>query len=736
LKARRSQYGAGKRGDKSSPGGGSRKGEAKAGSATSPKISRGPGVRASGKGKTREDRAGRGAGSGRPEHNGVPGRKGGGGAFERAGKGLLLKGREKAHVGGVVEGVVSANRAGYGFLRVEGMKDSVFIPPKEMNGVMHGDRLKVTLAQDSSDRWLGKVEGVVSRGVKEFLGTVDVQGRSAWVNAADRRLQLHCAVSHGDLNGAKSRDWVIARITKHANAIAPAQAIVVKRLDPDRPVELATESAIARFDLPHQFSSAALREAQSWGDQVDPAESDRREDLRSIPLVTIDGETARDFDDAVYAEPHEDGFRLIVAIADVSHYVRPDSALDNEARERGTSVYFPTRVIPMLPHALSDNLCSLAPHVDRLCFAADMLIAKNGALKASRFYPAVMRSAARLTYNQAYEALFEGRPAAREELGPLVGKLLPLVDVYKALLKARGRRGALDFDAAEAEFVIDSSERVKAIEMRVRNDAHRLIEECMIMANVATAQELSRKRTPTLYRVHGKPEEIKLERLQTTLHALGVDVQIPETVTTRDLQAITKRLGSSEARPFIESLVVRAMPQAVYQPTNIGHFGLALTHYAHFTSPIRRYPDLVVHRTLKALIGAPGGSAVQYGDDELEVMGEANSKLEKRADEADRYVATFLKCTYLRERIGQTFHGIITTVVEFGCFVQILDVGVDGLLHLENLRDDEYVMEDDGHAWTGRRSGRRLRTGAHIRVIVTSVNPIEGLIDLDLVEDP
>jgi ribonuclease R len=615
------------------------------------------------------------------------------------------------------------------------MKDSVFIPPKEMNGVMHGDRLKVKLAQDSSDRWLGTVEQVVSRGVKEFLGTVDVQGRTAWVNAADRRLQLHCAVSYGDLNGAKSRDWVIARITKHANSIAPAQAVVVKRLDPDRPVELATESAIARYDLPHDFSSAALREAQSWGDRVDPAESDKREDLRSIPLVTIDGADARDFDDAVYAEPHEEGFRLIVAIADVSHYVRPDSALDTDARERGTSVYFPSRVIPMLPHALSDNLCSLAPRVDRLCFAADMIISKNGALKASRFYPAVMRSAARLTYNQAFEALFEGRPAAREELGPLVDRLLILVDLYRALLKARGRRGALDFDAAEAEFVIDTSERVKAIELRSRNDAHRMIEECMIMANVAVAQELSKKRTPTLYRVHGQPDEKKLEKLQTTLHSLGIDVRIPETVTTRDLQAITHRLGSSETRPFIESLVVRAMPQAVYQPTNIGHFGLALTHYSHFTSPIRRYPDLIVHRTLKALIGAEGGSGVQYGNDELAAFGEANSKLEKRADEADRYVATFLKCTYLRERIGQTFHGIITTVVEFGCFVQILDVSVDGLLHLDNLRDDEYVMEKSGHAWTGRRTGRRLGTGAHIRVIVTSVNPIEGLIDLDLVED-
>ena len=680
-----------------------------------PKISRGPGVRASGK---RDKRDGNGS-----AHAGKEPRK----SAERGGV--------AAYVGGMVEGVVSANRAGYGFLRVEGMKDSVFIPPKEMTGVMHGDRLRVKLAQDSSDRWLGTVEQIVSRGVKEFLATVDVQGRSAWVNAADRRLQLHCAVSYGDLNGARHRDWVIARITRHANSIAPAQAVVVKRLDPDRPVELATESAIARFDLPHDFSSAALREAQSWGDQVDPAEAEKREDLRSLPLVTIDGADARDFDDAVYAEPHPDGFRLIVAIADVSHYVRLDSALDKDARERGTSVYFPTRVIPMLPHALSDHLCSLAPRVDRLCFAADMTLTRNGALKSARFYPAVMRSAARLTYTQAFEALFERRPAAVEEIGALFEKLTPLVDVYRALLKARGRRGALDFDAAEAEFVIDSSERIRAIELRSRNEAHRLIEECMIMANVAVAQELSKKRTPTLYRVHGQPEDQKLERLQTTLHALGIAADIPENVTTRDLQAITRRLGNPETRPFIESLIVRAMPQAVYQPTNVGHFGLALTHYSHFTSPIRRYPDLVVHRTLKALIGARGEAGVQYGTEELSSLGESNSKLEKRADEADRYVATFLKCSYLRERIGQTFHGIITTVVEFGCFVQILDVAVDGLLHLENLRDDEYVMEANGHAWTGRRRGRRLHTGAHVRVIVTSVNPIEGLVDLDLVAD-
>jgi ribonuclease R len=634
--------------------------------------------------------------------------------------------------GAIVEGTVSANRAGYGFLRVEEMSESVFLPPPQMRGVMHGDRLRVKVARDASDRWSGTVEQVLSRGVNAFLGTVEVQGRNAWVNAADRRLQLRCALSPQDLHGARHGDWVIARITRHAGSASVAQARVEKRLDPDRPVELATESAVARFDLPYEFPATVLREAQAFGDRVDPREAAARVDLRELPLVTIDGEDARDFDDAVYAEPHAGGFRLIVAIADVSHYVRPGTALDAEAQQRGTSVYFPTRVLPMLPTALSDHLCSLAPNVDRLCFAADMIVSKSGALKSARFYPAVMRSAARLTYTLANQALIEGRPAARAQLGPLAERLLVLVDVYRALHHARGRRGALDFDAAEAEFVIDGGEHVRAIELRVRNEAHRLIEECMILANVAVAEELEKSHTPTLYRVHGVPEDEKLERLVSTLRSLGIDARLPKSVTTRDLQAIARRVSDPSERTFVESLVVRAMPQALYQPTNIGHFGLALSHYAHFTSPIRRYPDLIVHRTLKALIKAPGGSARRYAASELGPLGESTSRLEKRADEADRYVSGFLKCTYLKERIGQTFQGLITTVVEFGCFVQILDVAVDGLLHINNLRDDLYVMEEDGHAWRGQRSGRRLRTGAHVRVVVTAVNPIEGLIDLAL----
>jgi len=634
--------------------------------------------------------------------------------------------------GSTVEGTVSAHRAGFGFLRVAGFRESVFLPPPQMRGVMHGDRLRVKVSRDGGERWSGIVEQVLERGVSAFLGTVEVQGRSVWVSAADRRLQLRCAVAPQALHGARSGDWVIARITRHAGPASPAHAAVVKRLDPDRPVELATESAIARFDLPYEFPAEVLREAQACGEQVDPHEARRRIDLRDLPLVTIDGEDARDFDDAVYAEPHAAGFRLIVAIADVSHYVRPGSALDAEAQKRGTSVYFPTRVLPMLPTALSDHLCSLAPHVDRLCFAADMIVSRGGVLRGARFYPAVMRSAARLTYTLANEALIEGRPAARTQLGALGERLAVLVEVYRALHKARARRGALDFDAAEAEFEIDAGERVRAIDLRARNQAHRLIEECMILANVAVAQELEKARVPTLYRVHGVPEDEKLERLTATLAALGVDARLPKSVTTRDLQAIAHRVGDLSERAFVESLVVRAMPQAIYQATNIGHFGLALTHYAHFTSPIRRYPDLIVHRTLKELIRDKSGAGVRYETAGLTSLGESTSRLEKRADEADRYVSGFLKCTYLKERIGQVFQGLITTVVEFGCFVQILEVAADGLLHIDALRDDEYLLEDDGHAWRGRLSGRRLRTGAHVRVVVTAVNPIEGLIDLAL----
>ncbi|MEO8316628.1 MAG: ribonuclease R [Pseudomonadota bacterium] len=633
-------------------------------------------------------------------------------------------------------GIVSANRAGFGFVRSEELTESVFLPPKEMAGVMHGDQVRITAMQGHDGRWSGQVIEVTARGIGAFLATVDIRGRNASVQSADRRLNLYCNVAPADLNGAKTGSWVIARVVTYPKNGEAGVARVERLLDPDKPVTLATEAAIAKLTLPRDFSAVAVSDAASHGRAIDPSEAARRIDLRNLPLVTIDGEDARDFDDAVYAEPSEDGFRLVVAIADVSHYVREGTQLDTEARERGTSVYFPRRVVPMLPAVLSDELCSLQPQVDRLCLVADMQVSSSGQLGSAKFYPAVMRSHARLTYNQAFGALFEGRPESRAQIGPLVERLLPLVDVYRALFKARHRRGALDFDAPEPKFVLNAAEQITAIDLPLRNDAHKLIEECMVVANVATARELGNRKIPTLYRVHAEPDERKLEMLTTTLRALGVGVDLPAEITTRDLQKIAPLIRDPAARPFIETLIVRSMMQAVYQPVNLGHFGLALKQYAHFTSPIRRYPDLVVHRTIKAMVSAQDPAGRAYDPVQLDLLGLHLTQCEKRADEADRYVDSYLKCVYLRDRIGQTFDAIITSVVDFGCFVQIIEAAADGLLHLDNLRDDEYVKDDGLQAWVGVRSKRRLQLGAHVRVIVTSVNPVEGLIDLDLVSEP
>jgi len=627
-----------------------------------------------------------------------------------------------------VEGTLSANRNGYGFLRSDALTESVFLPPQAMQGLMHGDRLRVEVHTDVQGRFVGRVLQVLERGVQAFLATVEKSARGLSVRSADQRLGLLCKVSDNAVQ-ARAGDWVIARLLRYPQPQQEAEARIEQRLDPDRPVQMATEAAIARFGLPLEFSAAALREAVQWGNSVDPAEAARRVDLRSLPLVTIDGEDARDFDDAVYAEPlAQGGFRLLVAIADVSHYVRPGSTLDVEARQRGTSVYFPTRVLPMLPTALSNHLCSLEPQVDRLCMVADMHIGKRGLLEHSRFYPAVMRSAARLTYGQAYEALFLGAPAARAALGALIERLLPLVEIYRALSAARRRRGALDFDAPEAEFVFDG-EHVRAIEFVSRNEAHRLIEECMVIANVAVARELREQDVPALFRVHSAPEPRRLDQLCTTLKVLVIELQLPDPVKPRDLAAIAPRLRDPDSRPFVESLVVRSMAQALYQPDNIGHFGLSLSDYAHFTSPIRRYPDLMIHRALRARLGA---QLALPSKQQLAAEGADLSRLERRADEADRYVAAFLKCVYLRDRVGQTFDGLITTVTEFGCFVQLLALGVDGLLALAALRDDNYQMARDGGQWLGQRSKRRLAPGVRLRVVVAAVKPVEGLIDLEL----
>jgi len=389
-------------------------------------------------------------------------------------------------------------------------------------------------------------------------------------------------------------------------------------------------------------------------------------------------------------------------------------------------------VLPMLPPALSDELCSLKPQVDRLCMVADMQISARGALRGTQVYPAVMRSAARLTYNLAHAALFERRTAERERIGhDLVARLEPLVDVYRALVQARHRRGALEFDAPEATFGIDERELVHEIQFKPRNDAHKLIEECMVLANVAVAESLRRKKVPALYRVHAAPEERKLTVLKQTLKGLNIHLELPKELQTRDLAAIAAGVRDAELRPFVETLVVRSLAQALYQPENIGHFGMALKDYAHFTSPIRRYPDLLVHRALRVMLGIAPHDTIP-DQEQLVATGVDLSRLEKRADESDRYVDTFLKCAWLRDRIGQAFDGLITTVTEFGCFIQLLEVGVDGLLHMSAMSDDDYQMSRDGSRWQGKRSARMLGPGTRLRVVVRAANPVEGMVDLEL----
>ena len=676
-------------------------------------------------------------GAGGSAGKGHEGRGRSGGQSGKAGHAGKASHSAKAGHAGVAEGVVSANRAGFGFVRVAGEEEDVFLPVEQMRGIVHGDRVRIEVRSDGRGRRSGRLVSIVERGTRSFLGIMEQVeqrgGSELRVRAADRRTNLLCTVNAADAGGARTGDWVIATVVDYAPDQALGRASVQALLDPDRPVQMAGEAAIARFGLPTEFSAEARREAARWGNSVDPVEAARRIDLRPLPLVTIDGDTARDFDDAVYAEQQGDGFRLIVAIADVSHYVRPGTRLDAEARARGTSVYFPTRVLPMLPPELSDELCSLKPQVDRLCMVADMQVNARGTLTDTRCYPAVMRSAARLTYTQAHAALFQRQAAARAAIGPLVERLEPLVAVYRALQKARARRHALDFDAPEANFDITAGEHVHAIRFDVRNDAHKLIEECMVLANVAVAQRLRKAQVPALYRVHAPPEERKLKALQQTLKVLNIGLQLPaaESVKTADLAAIAPRVREAALRPFVETLVVRSLAQAMYQPENIGHFGLALRDYAHFTSPIRRYPDLMIHRALRVAAAELPRDSIPDAD-ALVADGADLSRLEKRADEADRYVDTFLKCVYLRDRIGQNFSGLITTVTEFGCFVQLLDVGVDGLLHLTALNDDVYQMSRDGGEWIGRGTGRRFGPGQRITVCVTGVRPVEGMVDLDL----
>ncbi len=540
-----------------------------------------------------------------------------------------------------------------------------------------------------------------------------------------------------DRHGAKEGDGVIVEVIKRPQGDAAAQGRIVEVLENLRPSDLAARFAILRHDLPQEFPPEVLLAANALAPQVPPADLKGREDLRELPLVTIDGEDAKDFDDAVYAEagPAGGGWRLIVAIADVSHYVRYGSVLDVEARARATSVYFPDRVIPMLPEHLSNGLCSLMPRVERLAFVCDMHVSKSGKLSKCRFYEAVIISHARLTYDQAWSYLQNpARHAA--DVAPAVGiSLQTLYAVYGALKTARDARGALDFRGGEVKARIGANGTIEGFYAVTRNDAHRLIEECMIAANVEAAVALRGAKARGLYRVHGQPEDKRVTELQKVLSALQVGAVFSEKPTPREFRQLVERLTARPDGLLLEGLVIRSLAQAVYQQTNIGHFGLALQEYAHFTSPIRRYPDLLVHRAIKGAVLPQSQAGHRHTEAELQVLGAESSQRERRAPTTRRAMSwDTWKCLYMQPRVGETFDATISSALEFGLFVQLKEMPIDGLVHISAIPGDYWELEDGGMGLVGQRTGRRWQLGDAVRVRLNRVDLTQRQIDFELVD--
>jgi ribonuclease R len=639
----------------------------------------------------------------------------------------------REQLAGLAVGTVQAHRNGDGWLLPDDGSAQVYLPAHQMREVLHGDRVAVRI---EGLRFRGKAQGtiveVLERRTREVVGRLQVEAGIAYVTPDNPRITHRVLVPSGQMGSAESGQIVLVDLIQQPSRTTGPVGRVARVLGDHGAPGMETDIAIHSFGLPFDFPDDVVAEAEAFGARIPQGAIASREDLREIELVTIDGEDARDFDDAVWCERKGPGWRVIVAIADVAHYVQPGSPLDVEARERGTSVYFPNRVLPMLPEALSNGLCSLKPHEDRLCVCCELRVSDDGRITRSRFFEGVMRSAARLTYREVGE--FLGKPGARhgERLEALRERLLALHGVYKAFTRARSGRGALELDTAELKLKFDETGRVAALVEYPRNDAHRLIEECMIAANVAAARFLDRHRVPTLYRVHGLPELDRLETLRTFLREFGLWLPAPEEITPDHLRDLLSKIGDRPDAGLIATAVIRSMPQAVYQPGNIGHFGLALEHYAHFTSPIRRYPDLVVHRGIRQVLREADPQELIGWHGAFPQLGQDCSVRERRADEATRSAVSWLKCYYMEGRIGEEYDGIVSGVVDFGLFVQLEGLQVDGLLHVSSLGADYFGRDSSGFRMVGRSSGKVFRLGDRLRVRVTNVSLDERRIDFEL----
>lgn len=635
----------------------------------------------------------------------------------------------------LVPGRISAHPDGFGFLIPDAGGDDLYLSPKQMRLVFNGDRvLAAVTGVDRRGRKEGGIVEVVERAHAQVVGRLLVESGIAMVVPDDPRLTQDVLIPLDRVGKATPGQIVVARIDKPPTLERGAVGEIIAVLGQADEPGIATDIAIFAHQLPLEFPEPALAEAAAFGEHIDADIAARRKDLRELPLITIDGADARDFDDAVYAEAREDGgFRLIVAIADVAEYVQPGSPLDAEAQLRGTSVYFPDRVIPMLPEALSNGLCSINPEVDRLCMVCDMKLDERGKIKSSRFYEAVMRSHARMTYDQVERMINGGDPDLNQRFAHVRGNLDQLFAVYRALARRRERRGALDFDSQAVYFQFDAEGRVADIRLSTRHDAHRLIEECMIAANVEAARFVG-EHLPMLYRVHEPPQSHKLEALEEFLRAQGLSVRWKEEPDPAQFAAIQKQVAALPVKRLVDAVLLRSLSLAVYQPENLGHFGLALTEYAHFTSPIRRYPDLLLHRAIKHLCRKRPRKEFPYGGERMIELGRHCSWTERRAEEAARSVDERLKAQFMQRHIGDEFDGIVTGVTSFGLFVELPEFGVSGLVHVTALPDDYYTFDPISHSLTGKRRGNRLRLADRVRVEVAAVNLEERKIDLRLVQ--
>ncbi|MBP9713695.1 MAG: ribonuclease R [Sterolibacterium sp.] len=653
----------------------------------------------------------------------------------------------------LIRGRVEGHADGYGFLipddRAEYPSD-IFLGPREMEAIMHGDRAIVRVTgMDRRGRPEGKLVEILERRCTRLVGRVFNEHGVWFVVAENRRISQDILLAP-PAPGSKSPEVRAGQVVTveiiepprhHAQPIGRIIEVLGNYADPGMEIEIA----LRKHELPFEFSTAAEAEAKKLPLKVRKLDWKGREDITHLPLVTIDGETARDFDDAVYCEPLSGNgkrtglFRLIVAIADVSHYVQSEAALDLDARSRGNSVYFPRRVIPMLPEKLSNGLCSLNPQVERLCMVCDMTITSSGRVENYRFYPAVMFSHARLTYTEVAAAIYEREPAAREKLAALLPQLESLDAVYRALAKARAKRGAIDFETAETRMIFDDNGKIDKIVATERNEAHRLIEECMLAANVCASAFLEKQKQMALYRVHEGPTTERLQRLREFLGGFGLQIGGGDSPKAKDYAELLTRLQGRSDKSLLQMVMLRSLRQAQYSPDNLGHFGLSYEAYTHFTSPIRRYPDLLIHRAIKAVLHQqkyqPGAEPGETAQGAWEKIGLHCSMTERRADEATRDVENWLKCYYMQDRIGEEYEGSISAVVPFGIFVALDEVFVEGLVHVSELGADYFHFDEAGHVMVGERTGRRFRLSDRVRVKVMRADLETNKIDFRLVEN-